>query len=92
MFLTHTVRENRLVEFELISDVAYSAEQLPEGATFDEQRQLFSWRPRLYNSAGLYEAVFLAPDASKQTVTIAVQDVELPEWYQAFLTHQQIVE
>jgi len=91
LFLTHTVNENRSIEFVVSgydqagNRISYTAAKLPDGATFDELTQTFSWRPDLYNTAGNYEVVFAAADQPEQTVTIAVRDVPLAGWYFAFL-------
>lgn len=91
LFLTHTAKENRLIEFAVYgtddagSPIYYTAKNLPAGATFDAQKQTFFWRPALYQSAGNYEIVFAADGYPDQKITVSVQDTELAGWYIKFL-------
>ncbi|NLK40761.1 MAG: LamG domain-containing protein, partial [Planctomycetes bacterium] len=91
LFLTHTAKENRLIEFAVYgtddagNPIYYTAKNLPAGATFDAQKQTFFWRPALYQSAGNYEIVFAADGYPDQKITVSVQDTELAGWYIKFL-------
>ena len=91
LFLTHTAKENRLIEFAVYgtddagNPIYYTAKNLPAGATFDAQKQTFSWRPALYQSAGNYEIVFAADGYRDQKITVSVKDTELAGWYIKFL-------
>jgi hypothetical protein len=59
-------------------NLAYSASNLPSGATFDPASRTFSWTPG-YDQAGSYPGVvFTVSDGSatdSETITIAVSDV-----------------
>jgi len=89
--LTHYVRENRIVEFIVGgydlqgNTITYTAQNLPQGATFDVATQTFSWRPALYKSAGRYQITFTGADQSDRIATISVLDATLAEWYRSFL-------
>jgi hypothetical protein len=59
-----------------------------DGASFEDGT--FTWNP-WYDQAGTYDITFL-PDNQQQpeysqTVTVVVEDVQLSDWYQAWLEH-----
>lgn len=86
-----TVRENSLLTFAVPegSDpdredqgrLSYSAEKLPEGATFDGATRTFNWTPT-YEQSGTYVVDFLMNDGAggidREPVTITVQHVDRP--------------
>jgi hypothetical protein len=89
-----SIRENKALAFEVIATypdgtpLTYSINQLPDGATFEDDT--FTWNP-WYDQAGIYEMTFLPSDQRQpqysQTVTVAVEDVQLTDWYQSWLEH-----
>ncbi|MBC7086016.1 MAG: PGF-pre-PGF domain-containing protein [Methanomethylovorans sp.] len=79
-----SVNENELLEFTVLANdpegdiITYSAIGLPEGATFDGTRRLFSWRPD-YNDSGVYKVIFVAEAGGftdSENVTITVNNVD----------------
>ncbi len=57
--------------------LTYSALNLPTGAIFDAQTQLFSWAPD-FTQAGFYQTTFFVSDAvdlDSETISITVQNV-----------------
>jgi hypothetical protein len=95
LFLTHTIRENRPIDFVISgrdlsgNPIRYTANDLPQGAVFDSQTQTFYWRPALYNAAGRYNLRFTAAGQPEQIVTVLVQDVGLAGWYRDFLVRAE---
>jgi len=89
-----SVRENKALAFDVIATypdgtpLTYSINQLPDGATFEDGA--FTWNP-WYDQAGTYDITFLPADQEQpqysQTVTVAVEDVQLSGWYQSWLEH-----
>jgi len=89
-----SVRENKGLAFDVTAtypdgtDLTYSINHLPDGATFEDGT--FNWRP-WYDQAGPYDMTFLPNDQEQpqysQTVTVEVEDVQLADWYQAWLEH-----
>ncbi|MBU4311588.1 MAG: VCBS repeat-containing protein, partial [Candidatus Omnitrophica bacterium] len=81
------VDENQTLEFtiqaaDLDGDrLTYSASNLPEGASFDEATQTFTWTPT-YEQAGVYEDVHFevtdGEDKDSEDITITVNDVNQP--------------
>ncbi len=66
-----------------VSYAIQNPENLPEGAVFDPATAEFTWTP-WYNQQGTYQLTFTASDGSLTdtlTVTIIVEDVEVPEWF-----------
>lgn len=56
--------------------LTYSAQNLPEGATFDAATQTFTWTPT-YSQSGTYDVTFVASDgtsSAQQVVTITVNN------------------
>lgn len=79
-----SVNENVLLTFTVSASDAdgdtinYSAQNLPEGATFSSQT--FSWTPN-YNQAANHQVTFIASDGQAQdteTITITVNNVNQP--------------
>src|SRR3989344_1289476 len=81
------IGENKLLEFTvnaLDPDgglIVYSAENLPDGATFDSTSKKFSWKPT-FEQAGDYTVTFVAQDDSglkgTKDVNIKVTNVQEP--------------
>jgi len=65
-------------------------QNLPANATFDEATQTLIFRPR-YDQAGEYTVIFNKEGQDPQTITIIVDDEQLQEWYQDFLSDQQLI-
>ena len=92
LFLTHTVRENRPLQFVISGQdlsgnpICYTAQNLPLGAAFDSQTQTFTWRPAFYHAEGRYPLIFTAAGQPDQTVNVSVHDASLAGWYEQFLT------
>ncbi len=86
----YEVRENRTLAFvvsaadPLGNPITYAASGLPTGASFDAKTQTFRWTP-WYNQAGDHVVRFTASGQNPQEVTVSVQDVEMQDWYKAFL-------
>lgn len=60
--------------------ITYSADKLPEGASFDPNTKTFTWTPG-YDQAGTYEVDFIANDGNSSsvlTVNIVVNNVNSP--------------
>jgi len=85
-----SIEEGKRLQFTVIGTdpdgdlLAYSASNLPDGATFDPDSQLFSWTPG-YNSAGNYQNIrFTAIDtgdnqeSAVEEITITVGSVNRP--------------
>ena len=79
-----TVNENALLEFKILAtdpdndSITYSVTNLPPGATFDPNTQIFSWLPAA-GSAGTYDVTFLAvanglQDSETKTITVIALD------------------
>ncbi|MHC4757696.1 MAG: putative Ig domain-containing protein [Planctomycetota bacterium] len=67
--------------------VTYSAQGLPEGATFIDKT--FTWMP-WYDQAGSYAITFIASDGnnnSSRTITITVMQPVMSSWYENWLKH-----
>jgi hypothetical protein len=86
------VKENKKIEFNVYAEdlngnpYTYTAQNLPDGATFDFVTQKLSWRPR-YNQAGQYQILFISQDGSdEQTAILSVQNVTTRDWYRNFLS------
>ena len=89
-----SIRESKVLTFEVSATypddtpLTYSINQLPDGATFEDDT--FTWNP-WYDQAGIYDITFLPADQEQpqysQTVTVAVEDVQLSDWYQTWLEH-----
>ena len=78
--IVKSVNEREPLEFALSAtdpdggELAYSASNLPEGASFDPDTQTFSWTPR-YDQAGVYSVHFEVSDGEltdSEDITIAV--------------------
>ena len=94
-----TVNEGGLLTFVLQGSdedgdtLAYSASDLPDGATFTPQTRRFSWTPA-YDQAGAYTATFTVTDgalSATRTAQIQVLDVNTPPVFDA-IEHQVVVE
>ena len=86
------IKENKKIEFNVYGEdssgnpYTYTAQNLPEGATFDVATQKVSWRP-WYNQAGEYQILFTSQDGTDQQTTIlSVQNVATQDWYRNFLS------
>jgi hypothetical protein len=69
------------------STITYLANNLPAGAELNGDT--FTWMP-WYSQAGNYQVTFRASDGQLEdyeTITIVVDDVQLADWYQAWLEH-----
>jgi PGF-pre-PGF domain-containing protein len=81
------VNENNLLSFIVSAadpdgpaTITYSANNMPEGATFDSNTGEFSWTP-LYNQSGIYDVEFIAISnglTDSQNVSITVNNVDRP--------------
>ncbi|MDK2825281.1 MAG: hypothetical protein PWQ44_457 [Methanolobus sp.] len=79
------VNENNLLSFIVSAadpdgpaTITYSANNMPEGATFDSNTGEFSWTP-LYNQSGVYDVEFIANSnglIDSQNVSIKVNNVD----------------
>jgi PGF-pre-PGF domain-containing protein len=79
------VNENNLLSFIVSAadpdgpaTITYSANNMPEGATFDSNTGEFSWTP-LYNQSGVYDVEFIANSnglIDSQNVSITVSNVD----------------
>jgi PGF-pre-PGF domain-containing protein len=81
-----TIDENALLKFtasasDLNGDsLTYSADNLPNGATFNPTTRTFSWTPS-YDQAGVYDVQFTVSDgeySDSENITITVNDVNRP--------------
>ncbi|MBS3092294.1 hypothetical protein J4466_02635 [Candidatus Pacearchaeota archaeon] len=80
-----TILENQTIEFSVNAidqdgeNITYTAESLPSGASFENQR--FLWTPS-YTQSGIYNVRFIAIDETNltavKTVKLTVTDVKLP--------------
>ncbi len=73
-----SVSENELLSFtfsatddDINATIAYTAENLPAGATFDPKTHIFSWTPAT-GTAGTYEVTFFATYNSQNSETITI--------------------
>ncbi len=81
------VKENQTLQFTVKADdpdagskLAYSARNLPEGATFDSKTGTFTWQPN-FNQAGDYTITFVVSDGEAETtlqVPVKVVNVNRP--------------
>jgi len=83
------VNEGVLLEFTIEAidpdgdELTYPASNLPTGASFDPDTQLFSWTPS-FIQAGSYEIIFTVTDngtpplTDEETIAISVQNVNRP--------------
>jgi hypothetical protein len=82
------VDENKLLEFTIVAldddiggEIKYSAENLPNGASLNDESGKFSWIPT-FEQEGDYEVTFIATDNTslevRETISIKVRGVERP--------------
>ncbi len=94
------VLENQLLRFKVLGSdedsdntLTYTAEGLPEGATFDPATQTFSWQPT-FEQAGSYQVTFKVTDGKEEAsivVPIEVVNVNRPPQFSG-LSDRQVKE